>query len=144
MSQILYFTDEANGTRHGTFVHSGGHILLRDVPADKVEDLKETVREWRNTLSDVEKVTAAEVTAFLEDQGFPANPDFNPPLVAYNFEKPDEAPADPDSLAAMTVPQLRAYAAELGLDLGAEMKKAEIVEAITAKLNSGNTEGGGS
>lgn len=139
MSQILYFTDEANGTRHGTFVHSSGHTLLREVPADEVDNLKEVVREWRNTLPDVEKVTAAEVATFLEGQGYTHLPEFNPPLVAYTFAKEEEA-ADPFSIAAMTVPQLRAYAAELGLDLGAEMKKADIVAAITAKLNEGGGE----
>lgn len=141
MSQILYFTDEANGTRHATFVHSSGHTLLRNVPADEVDNLKEVVREWRNTLPDVEKVTAAEVQTFLEGQGFTHIPDFNPPLVAFSFEKAEEEATDPDSLAAMTVPQLRAYAAELGLELGSELKKAELVAAITAKLNESKGEG---
>lgn len=140
MSQILYFTDVAAGVRHATFVHSGGHILLRDVPHEEVETLKDTVREWRNTLPNVEGVTADEVTAFFDSQGFTHLPDFNPPLVAYSYAKAEgEAETtDPDSLAAMTVAQLRAYAADLGLTDTGELRKAELIAAIQAKLNEGN------
>lgn len=141
MSQILYFTDVANGVRHATFVHSSGHTLLRDVPHDEVETLKETVREWRNTLADVEGVTVEDVKAFCESQGFTPLPDFNPPLIAFGFAKAEAEAVDPDSLAAMTVAQLRAYGAELGLELGSELKKAELVAAIQAKLNEATPTG---
>ena len=141
MSQIIYFTDAAEGVRHATFVHAGGHILLRDVPLDQVELLKDSVRDWRNTIQDIENLSAAEVLAFFASQGFSELTGFNPPLVAWSFT-PAEA-VDPDSVASMTVPQLRALAAELGLEDTGELKKAELVAAIQAKIAGPAPEGEG-
>lgn len=135
MSQIMYFTDLVGGVLHATFVHSGGHVLLRNVPPGEADALKETVREWRNTLPDAESVTIAEIEAFLQGQGFERIHDYNPPLVAYSFKSPPAV--DPDSLSAMTVSGLRALAASLGLSDTGEMRKAQIVEAVQAKIAEG-------
>lgn len=43
-----------------------------------------------------------------------------------------EEGADADPLAGMTVAQLKAYAAEMGIDLGAATAKADILAAIKA------------
>lgn len=138
MSQILYWNDVAAGVRHATLVHASGHILLRNVPEDKVEDVKTAFKSFRDELPDVANVTEAELTGWLEDQGYTLDEGFNPPIVAYTWTEGTGGSQGGDTLQDMTVTQLKALAKDLNVEGYSGLNKAELIAAIQAAQAGGN------
>lgn len=70
------------------------------------------------------------LVVFNRGVGTTNDPEAAEKLKAMGYTVEGEAPADP--LAAMKVDELKAYAAEKGIDLGDAIKKADILAVIRA------------
>lgn len=153
MTPNIHWTDQIGGVNHATFVHRGGHVLLRDVPTDNKEEITARVSEWRNDLENVEAVTEAQIVEFVETLGFVHDEGFNPPLVAYKYNPEalsgaanEDSDVDPNGteLKDMKVADLRDLAEKLGIEDPAGKKKEELLplvsEAIAAKKGADGQE----
>lgn len=72
------------------------------------------------------------LVVFNRGVGTTNDPEAAEKLKAMGYTVEGEAPAPADPLAAMKVDELKAYAAEKGIDLGDATKKADILAAIRA------------
>jgi hypothetical protein len=144
MSQILYWNDVAAGVRHATLVHSQGHILLRNVPTDKVDQVNAEFKVFRDGLTSIPDVTDREIVTWLEAQGYQVDANFNPPIIAFTFfEEADlDAEGEGNTIRDMSLRQLRKLATELGIADPKSLDKEALVLAIEAAeaAKSGETQ----
>ena len=133
MSQLLYWGDNISGFHVGTFVHSKGHTLLRGIPAEVKDEFSTSVREFRSTLENADAVDPVKIHEWLESKGF--TKDEANPLDLWIYSDPsDEAVAgDGDSLADMSLKDLKAMAKSLGVENYAQFSKDDLVAGIQAK-----------
>lgn len=150
MTTNIYWADRIGSAFNATLTHKAGHILLRNIPEDKRPEIEAACADWRNGLADVNNTGEDLAIEFLEANGFVRDENFNPPLVAFNYEaeglagSSEDEDADPNGneLKDMKVAELRTLAASLGIEDPDKKTKAELLplvsEAMAAKKGEEN------
>lgn len=136
MVLTITWGDVIGGHADATFVHANGHTILRRVPSDLIETVGSKIKDWRDSLGNLNTVSAAQVAEFLGELG--CEPDnSNEPIEAFKYpkqskSKTEDAQGDDENpnLSEMNVSELRTLADELGIELGSKAKKAELISAI--------------